>query len=275
MSVVRTYYWDPRPSRLPRAVQRWRGRPTFIVGNAGDLFNRDLISWSYPEVRAENTDVGRRLLLVGSIAHQAGPGDLVNGVGCKFSDMPAAPVTGAPRLRGLRGPMSLEALRRSGHNVSAVEFLGDPGLLIGRVFPEALEIQAEPGREIFIPHFRERSQFDRVVRHAEVVDIDAEPRDVALAIAGAEVVHTSSLHGLIWAHALGRAASLIAPRTAESEFKYRDYFASTGTPFHWHDDVEASLVARNAKLVDVSRMVGDITMPTWQSLLDAGVADLA
>ncbi len=210
---------------------------------------------------------------MGSIAHHAAEGDVVNGVGCKHPDVPPPPVVNPPLIRGVRGPKTLEALRNAGHDTSTVEFMGDPGLLIGRLFPQLLDILPETNREIFIPHFRERSQFGAVVGTAPVVDIDATPLSVATEIARAEVVHTSSLHGLIWAHALGRDALLVQPRTAESAFKYEDYFASVNAPFSWAEDVASSLSTRHRPpRIEVDAVIKSITMPIWHDLTGARIA---
>lgn len=268
---LRTYYWTMQRGRLPR-LRRLRGRPSFRVGNAGDLFNRDLIRWAYPGVSVDNTaNEGRRLLLVGSIAHTARAGDVLNGVGCKRADLPPSidlPLT----IRGVRGPLSVDALVAAGHDTSGLRFLGDPGLLIGKVFPDAVSTPAESNRQIFLPHYRERTSFPSHVRGVPVVDIDAEPEDVAREIARAERIHTSSLHGLIWAHAIGREACLVQPMTEESEFKYRDYLSSVSAELRWSTDIESSL--RSAPLRvgnDLDRMIDEISLPSLEELTEDGI----
>jgi pyruvyltransferase len=255
--AVRTFFWDPVPPR--RALRRRRG---FRHGNAGDRFNIDLIEWAYPGEDVVNVDdEGGRLLLVGSVAHRVLDGDVVNGIGCKTTDLPTAgDVT--IRARGVRGPLTLDALAAAGHDVSGVLFQGDPGLLIGKVHPDLLTVEAERGRVVFIPHYRERDRY-RSDRRYRVVDIDAPPVDVGREIRRAEVVHTSSLHGLVWAHALGRPARLVAPQTPESPLKYEDYLLSIGQPTGAiAPDIDASLRTPTPTTpVDVTAVIATISLP--------------
>jgi hypothetical protein len=107
-----------------------------------------------------------------------------------------------------------------------------------------------------------------------VIDIDAQPATVARHIQRAEFVITSSLHGLIFSHALGRPAVLIAPLTAEPEFKYRDYFASVGMP--WRCPPALDEVMRSWKPVtphEVRYELDDFALPSLERLRSLGIAD--
>ena len=271
---VRTFYWDAPRDHRP-ALVRWLSRRDpylFKYGNAGDDFNVDLLKWAYPRCVIKNaSDGGRRLLLVGSVAHRAQQGDIVNGIGSKPGDLPSArDVT--LRVRGVRGPLTLEAFRRAGHDVSAVQFLGDPGLLVGRLFPELASTPQERGRVVFIPHYRERYQF-RSNRQFQVLDIDASAHHIATEIQRAEFVHTSSLHGLIWAHALGRPARLVTPAAGEALYKYEDYFLSINQPFAAAASIDESLrLPKPLSPIDVSAVVRKITLPTLDELQQANIA---
>ncbi|MGC3985926.1 MAG: hypothetical protein QM777_15115 [Pseudorhodoferax sp.] len=70
-------------------------------------------------------------------------------------------------------------------------FMGDPGVLIGKLYPDVLHIRPGAGNTIFIPHYRERFEH-RSNRHYKVVSIDATPRTVAEEVCRAEFVYTSS-----------------------------------------------------------------------------------
>ena len=272
---IRTFYWDAprddRPAWLRWALRR-RDPHLFTHGNAGDDFNIDLLKWAYPDRTICNvSDGGRRLLLVGSVAHRVQNGDIVNGIGSKPMDVPSAQEASVI-VRGVRGPLTLEAFRRAGHDVSSLSFVGDPGLLIGRLFPDLMNIAHERGRVVFIPHYRERFQF-RSNRHFQVVDIDASAHDVAVAIRRAEFVHTSSLHGLIWAHALGRPARLVTPAAGEALYKYQDYFLSIDQPFEAAATIEESQrLPKPDSPLDLSAVINTITLPELTTLEQAGIA---
>ncbi|HEY6640505.1 polysaccharide pyruvyl transferase family protein [Povalibacter sp.] len=270
---IRTFYWDAPRDRRPAPLRWLRPNPhLFRHGNAGDDFNVDLLKWAYPGREIRNVDEGgHRLLLVGSISHRVQGGDIVNGIGSKPTEVPSA--RQAPiRVRGVRGPLTLEAFRRAGHDVSSLRFVGDPGLLIGRLFPDLATIPHETGRVVFIPHYRERYQF-RSNRKFQVVDIDASAHDVAVDIRRAEFVHTSSLHGLIWAHALGRPARLVTPAAGEALHKYEDYYLSIDQSFEAAATIDESLrLPKSVSPLDVSAVIKSITLPDLAELLQTGIA---
>lgn len=271
--ALRTFYWNPLDDR-PAKTPFWKfGRSPrgFEHGNAGDRFNLDLLEWAYPGQQVTNVkDAGQRLLLVGSVAHRALDGDLVCGIGSKHADVPA-PGKARVQVLGVRGPMTLDAFRQAGHDISRLRFMGDPGFLIGKLYPATMDIVAERGRTIFIPHYRERFQYPSTRSYA-VVSIDATPRMIAEEIGRAEFVYTSSLHGLVWAHALGRPARLVSPQTEESLHKYQDYFLSIGQPFESAASIDEALRGpKPTSPIDVSSHVDGIVLPTLQELKTAGV----
>jgi pyruvyltransferase len=269
--AIRTFYWDQSQKQTLRSRVRG-GRREFRHGNAGDMFSIDLLRWAYPDQRLRNvTDGGRRLLLIGSVAHRIANGDLVNGVGVKASGIPG-PSSARVTVRGVRGPLTAEAFRQAGHDTTNVLFMGDPGLLIGRVYPEVFEIGAERSRVVFIPHYRERSSVPQSARYS-IVDIDSPPRSVAMNIRAAEAVLTSSLHGLIWAHALGRPARLVAPMTAESLIKYEDYLLSIGLPWTHPPTLDEALrMPIPDTLADVVAVIESISLPSVAELAAARIA---
>lgn len=264
-----TFYWAPSTRRSMRS--RLRGKKSaWSVGNAGDLFNVDLIQWAYPNVRVTNAAEGEgpKLLLIGSIARLVGPGDVVCGIGAKSPDL--APAPSDVHVRGVRGPLSLDAFSRVGYDVADVEFLADPGLLIGRVFPELAEVEPERGRTIVVPHYRQRTDF--AGSPIPVVHIDSRPADIGHEIARSEHVYTSSLHGLIWAHALGRPATLISPPNEEPAFKYEDYLLSVGCALGSIPSLEEALRSRKPDSpVDVAQATASISLPTLDELRARGV----
>ncbi len=223
MSVIRTWYWDVSGWNWKRP---WR-RPRLRFGNAGDIYAADLIRDRYGMSGAIRTE-SPRLLLVGSIIHSARPGDVICVVGVKHEDESLAPQRGALVL-GVRGPMTLERLDRADVDTSTIRFVFDPGMLARRFVPVD---SASPMGRIFIPHYREHAQHvGRSLSDVRLVSIDAKPGDIIRAIHEAEVVYTSSLHGAIFAHAVGRPVVLIAPQTEEPIFKYQDHYASVGQPW--------------------------------------------
>lgn len=276
---IRTHYWHTRvKSRAKLLAYRVLGRDHgryFRVGNAGDILTADLLKWHYGCDVINCDQGGRRLLLIGSIGHTVQPGDVVCGIGTKDKALPPAGDS-AVQVIGLRGPISLEAFKKAGYDVSQVRFLFDPGLLIRALLPRAA-FAVRPRGTIFIPHYRERTKYRRkrdLPEQVRLVSIDDAPIKVAQAILGAELVYTSSLHGVIFSHALGRPCVLIRPQTEEPLMKYQDYFAGVGVPM---PEPRADIWAAHAQSKPLSpvELRCDVTssvLPTLGHLTERGVA---
>lgn len=269
---VRTYFWDSpnkytdrQPSFLPKKKGVWR------VGNAGDIYNRDLIRHLYGAEPENAVEQGRRLLLVGSTVHTVQAGDIVAGVGTKGAQQPPVD-TRSIRVLGVRGPITAGLLTEAGYDTNGIQFMLDPGLLIAKVFPELTKIASEPNRVAFIPHYREAPRY-RTTSAYDLIDVDSTPLEFAREIVRSEVVYSSSLHGVIFAHALGRPAVLVAPKTAEAEIKYRDYYASVGQDWRVPMGIDESL--RSAKPTipsGLDDLIESAKFPTFDELKDLGVA---
>ncbi|MFC7404631.1 polysaccharide pyruvyl transferase family protein [Georgenia alba] len=271
MAELRGYFWDAAaPGTFGLRHRRIRPR----IGNAGDLFNRDLVAFLYGATMRNTTDEGRRLLLVGSLARLVRDGDVVCGIGTRGTPIPPPSAGVRLTIRGVRGPLSLEAFAHAGHDVRDVRFQLDPGLLADTVFADLVDsVRAEPGRTLFVPHYRERRKF-RSTRSVQVFDVDSLPVDLAREILRAEHVYASSLHGVVFAHALGRPCTLVAPTTQEPEIKYRDYYASLGLPWPEPVDLHASLTRRKPPSpADVRKTLEDFDFPTAEELHQRGILD--
>lgn len=267
--AVRTFYWDP----VVRGLRRYISRPSFRTGNAGDLLNRDLVRHLY-NVEPQNVEHGgRRLLLVGSVIHRMEDGDIVTGVGTKGVTVPSPRETGEVDIRGVRGPITQEALDKAGHDVSRIAFHADPGLLVQELYPMESGQLPVPGRGIFIPHYRDRAEYRRL-QDIKVIDIDCQPSQLASEIAQAEYVLTSSLHGLIFAHAIGRPVRLIAPIHSEPMIKYEDYVASVGLVWRKPVDIETALrESKPDSPEDITFDRGAVKFPTYEELRSNRVAE--
>jgi pyruvyltransferase len=269
--VIRTFYWDvARRSRRPwrrRSPVRWR------YGNAGDTFNRDLLQVLYPGCRHRIVEDGPRVLMVGSVAHRVTTGDVVVGIGIKDKPVPAATRAQA-RVLAVRGPLTYEAFAAAGHDVTDVRFQFDPGLLISRLLsPDDLSTTPVVGRQLFIPHFRDPADVKSGLPAVRTVSIDSDAVPLAKEILAAEIVFSSSLHGIIFAHALGRPCVPIRPASAEPLVKYSDYFASVNLPCRLRDSLTDAL--RDVKPdspVDQPWLGLERAFPTIDDLVSWGVA---
>ncbi|NIC04149.1 polysaccharide pyruvyl transferase family protein [Billgrantia bachuensis] len=200
----------------------------FTTGNAGDILVREIIQHKYGLNPVNTDNGGNRLLLVGSISHRVQEGDILCGIGTQ-GKAEKLPKRSGVRIIGLRGPITYDEFRAKGFDMSQVRFLLDPGLLVRFMYRDET-IQPEAGTVAFIPHYKERAGYRGLPKHVRLIDIDNLPVDVCRQIQAAEHIFSSSLHGIIFAHALGRPATLVMPKT-ESLLKYKDYYASVGLDF--------------------------------------------
>jgi hypothetical protein len=267
--AVRTFFWE-KTAPKPKKSAWLRPSTGLLVGNVGDIYNRDVVRYLFDDEPENVESGGNRILLVGSTVHRLQPGDMVAGVGTKGSPIPPAP-TERVRIVGVRGPLTADALRSAGYSLDELKFMFDPGLLIDRIFPELLDIEPDRGRVVFIPHYRERTKF-RSNRKYSVVDVDSTPRDFGAEIRRAETVYSSSLHGVIFAHALGRPAVLVSPLTEEPEIKYRDYFASVKLPWNVPLPLEDALRSSSPALPpDLGAVTAGLEIPSSDELRAAGI----
>ncbi|GLK15625.1 polysaccharide pyruvyl transferase family protein [Herbiconiux flava] len=262
--ALRSFYWDgaDRSRRLLRSR-----KSALRIGNAGDIYNTDLIRYLYSTDTENVSDEGRRLLLVGSIVHRMLAEDIICGVGTKGTPIPP---TDGVRIRGVRGPFTLSALRDAGFDISDVRFELDPGLLVGEVFKDRLTTAVVPGRVSFIPHYRDRNRF-RSSRKLRVIDIDSTAGDLVTEILKSEFVYSSSLHGIIFAHALGRPCLLVQPSNPEPEVKYRDYYASVGVEWTTPGDLHAVQQLPKPGAIDLGTRLAAFDFPSAQELEAGGL----
>lgn len=197
------------------------------VANAGDAFSAALAaSWfGAPPTIADEHEQGRRnVLLVGSILHWADRQSIVCGAGFISSDvrLKAAP----QRICLVRGPYTHELLQRQG--IEASGRYADPGVLAPRYFASSEPVR---GRIGLVPHYKDLdAAWTESCREKGVHIINPEWSLPAYfgALQSCEVILSSSLHGLVFAHAFGRPAVWIelGDRVLGDGFKFLDYYAS-------------------------------------------------
>ncbi|MBK5940359.1 polysaccharide pyruvyl transferase family protein [Halochromatium roseum] len=276
-AMIKTFYWHERIKSRPRLVldRVIRKRPwnDFRYGNAGDIFAINILNTFYPGLPVTNLTNAPRILCVGSIGHNLQPGDVACGIGCRTSELPKVQKESA-YIHALRGPISLDIFRKAGYDVSTVKFLADPGLLIAKYSSERSSIA---GRVIFIPHYRERDRFARnLPKGIRYVDIDNPPHLLAKAIMKAECVYSSSLHGIIFAHALGRPCVFVKPSTKEPLLKFEDYYLSMGLCFPRPLDsiFDADYLAAPTSPVELSVKSSEIVFPPFSFLANRGIIEV-
>jgi hypothetical protein len=232
METLRTYYWNSRKVDIARHIKNklfYPNNMSFRYGNAGDIFNVDLLKYLYEDITIKNdNESGNRLLLVGSIMNIVKEGDIINGIGWKGNDFSdKQELIEKALVYGVRGPLTLDLFKRYGADLSNLKFQFDPGLLVKEVYNVDLSKSSEKN-VLFIPHYKDLWQYKTYPKGLKLVNIDNKPKTILKEILNAKVVYASSLHGIIFAHALNKPCVFVAPQTEEPIFKYEDYFLSMG-----------------------------------------------
>lgn len=189
----------------------WRGRPNFGDALAPILLREFAgveATWS-PIAQAEIVTIGSVLqgLPDGWAGTVLGSGRLRAGI----VNLSRA------RVLAVRGPLSAPDLE--------VPY-GDPALLLPLMLPRP----TSKFDVVAVPHWSD-TELSACYPEAHVVDVTADPMTVVAEIASARRVITSSLHGMIVAHAYGiPAQARMCPRVqAEGgSFKWWDYADSVG-----------------------------------------------
>ncbi len=136
------------------------------------------------------------------------------------------------RVVAARGPLSRKKIAQAGGDAAMP--LGDPALLLPLLYRPAIAPSFDVG---IIQHFREvgTEAVPQVPQHLShrVIDITGGVRSTIDAVLSCKTIVSSSLHGVILAHAYGRRGIWVkaSDRPLGDDFKFRDYWSSIG-----HDD---------------------------------------
>jgi hypothetical protein len=122
--------------------------------------------------------------------------------------------------------------------------MGDPGLIVGEIFPRRM-----PKHDVgVVLHYSHKSRRSEILEAwpflgARFIDVEDDAESVVASIAECRSILSSSLHGLVVADALGIPNMKLPMQTGVigGDFKYRDYFGSIGRDFiefSGRDDLE-------------------------------------
>lgn len=173
-------------------------------------------------------EVDHSYCMVGSLLHSLNKRNcIVWGSGFICSPDDQKPKFSPKRILALRGPISSKFAEDLGWG--KCDIYGDPGLLIPQYLPP--DPKQEKKNIVVIPHYQFASAHKIELDNVEIVHPSRDLKDVAQSIASAELVISSSLHGIILAEAY-RTPWVWWRQTTDTrkgaELKFQDFFQSLG-----------------------------------------------
>ncbi|MDF2116067.1 polysaccharide pyruvyl transferase family protein [Roseiarcaceae bacterium H3SJ34-1] len=211
-------------------LKHWIDQP-----NAGDAFSRDVAEKYIGPVAAvaEGNPLDQtNLLLIGSIMGWADEHSIVCGTG--MISPTQFPRSKPKEVVSVRGPITRQFLRQA--DIDVPDRFGDAGILAADFMPNPPKPKYRCG--VILHHSEKwlwpKIYYKKFFTRQEIlfIDISLDPMNVFEKICQCELIFSSSLHGLIFAHALGRRAAWIeaSDRLVGKGFKFYDYFLSVGVP---------------------------------------------
>ncbi len=222
-----TRYPEQEPVRLA-----WWPRP--YPGNFGDWLSPFVLSrYASRPIRYQSTTAPTRqphLVGIGSIGRFVRPTSIVVGTGVSSEDIE---LDSRARFVSVRGPLTARLVRACGG--PAVESMGDPGLLLSRLLPQASGVTN--GRVALVRHVAHTGLPVALPEGWDELSVRAAHPDriagLVTELCSYDAVVTSAMHVMIVCHSFGIPCALVTFEGLESAVhgtgvKYRDYAEGAG-----------------------------------------------
>ena len=132
-------------------------------------------------------------------------------------------------IRAVRGPMSRDYLMKLGHKCP--EVYGDPAILMPLIYTGQGEKKYDFS---IIPQLVTEKRIREQYPDAHIISMNTDDyKGVIDQIVQSKLIVSSSLHGVILADAYGVPSVWYRGIGKEIDFKYKDYYASTGRYVEW------------------------------------------
>ena len=166
-------------------------------------------------------------------------------------------------IRAVRGPLTRKTLLKWGHHCP--EVCGDPGCLMPLFYKPSVEKTLD---YLVIPHYLIERKVKNTIPAENITSMMTDDYQAVIdKICSAKKVISSSLHGIILAEAYGVPAIHFQHRPKRFDFKYEDWYQSTGRNFGPAATTLEEAIAMDPGVApDLTRM--------QQQLLDAFPYDL-
>jgi len=201
--------------------------------NYGDVLGKYLVEkisgkkvvFAWPKKKSIISFYKPIYVTIGSIIHNANHKCIVWGSGIINQEINVKKAT----FLAVRGPQTRKYLLNFGYSVP--EIYGDPALLLPLFFNPKVEKKFKIG---IVPHYNDYALVkDWYTNHKDIVVIDMMTNNVeakTIEFLECEKIISSSLHGVIIAHAYGIPAvwQKFSNKVFGDDIKYQDYFESVG-----------------------------------------------
>lgn len=158
-------------------------------------------------------------------------------------------------IRAVRGPLTRQVMLQWGH--LCPEVYGDPAVLLPLIYnPSVLKSQ----KRLVIPQFYSEEEFRKNHPDERMISMNTNDyKSVIKEILASSIVYTSSLHGIILAEAYGIPAVFFRGLPKTLDFKYLDYYYSTGRyDVILSDSFEEALKTSPPQLPDLRKLQKDL-----------------
>lgn len=190
------------------------------IHNFGDILTPKIME--YYSIPFEFSKENYNLISVGSIANKATKNCLVLGSGVAWQENKLNPNA---NYKFVRGPLTRNCVLNSGGNCP--EIYGDPALLLSKICNESKK-EYDVG---ITPHIKEYALVKKSYPNHKVINLNnPNPLEVAKEITKCRSIISSSLHGVICAHAYNIPCAWVkfSNLIIGDDTKYKDHFASIG-----------------------------------------------
>ena len=271
-SMAYNYGFDERARSLgvsddARSRMWWWQRP--FPGNWGDIIGPYIVE-QLTGVPPKLVKSGPRLFSVGSIISWADDAATVWGSGSPRRDVS---LSKSASYRAVRGPITRALVESTGANCPAI--FGDPGLILPHVYTPKSTLPNKRSKLGLILHHNHSAEHLRVsadVKLINIIRIGFEEIETFIdEVTSCDAILSTSLHGLIVAHAYGvptRWCDFVSEahgKVPGDKMKFADYFLSVGmsgdrTPlnllaFEQIDDHLASLCDELPRSLDLEPLL--------------------
>ena len=155
-------------------------------------------------------------------------------------------------IRAVRGPLSRDYLLKLGHKCP--EIYGDPAILMPLIYPGKPVCERVKSYDVsIIPQLVTEKVIREKYSDTHIISMNTDDyKNVIDQIIQSKLIISSSLHGIILADAYGVPSVWYRGLRKDVDFKYLDYYASTGrTPDHISTSIEEALKCEPMPLPDL------------------------